>query len=85
MEKALVDLKIGQSGVVIGVNGGQGLKNQLEKYGIRKGKKITKVSGIFSQGPVTIKLDGCQVAIGHGKASRILLEVSDNAEDSSGR
>ncbi len=85
MQKALVDLKTGQSGVIVGINGGHGLKSQLEKFGIRAGKGITKVSGIFNQGPVTIQLDNCQVAIGHGKASRILLEVQDNAENSSDR
>jgi len=64
-----------QSGVVIEVSGGHGLVRRLEALGVRPGKRITKVSSMFMRGPVTIQIDGYQVAIGYGMAGKILVEV----------
>ena len=54
---------------------GTGFGRRLEALGIRPGKKVTKVSSMFFRGPVTLRIDNTQVAIGFGMANRILVEV----------
>ena len=68
-------MSAGQSGKVVHVMGGVGLANRLNSLGIRPGKRITKVGSMFMRGPVTIQVDRAQVAIGHGMAGRIVVEV----------
>ena len=73
------EMRARQSGVVIQVSGGHGLVRRLEALGIRPGKRITKVSSMFMRGPVTLQIDHYQVAIGHGMAGKILIEVDQAA------
>ena len=76
MEKVdLTQLKEGESGLVIEIQGGYGLNHRLESLGIRVGKKVTKVSSQFMRGPVTLRVDNSQVAIGFGMAMKILVEL----------
>ncbi len=75
MVKPLSDLKPGQSGIVVQIQGGHGLVNRLNALGVRPGRRITKVGSMFMRGPVTVQVDGAQVAIGFGMASRILVEL----------
>lgn len=70
-------MKIGRTGIITQVVGGRGLVRRLEAMGIRPGKKVTKVSSMFLRGPVTLKIDRTQVAIGFGMANKILVEVED--------
>jgi ferrous iron transport protein A len=74
---SLVDMKPGQSGKIVAIAGGQGLRSRLQALGIRPGKKITKLNSVFRRGPVTISVDKFQVALGYGKAVRVLVEVED--------
>ena len=71
----LHDLQPGQSGRVIQIMGGHGLAGRLNALGIRPGKRITKVSGMFMRGPMTVQVDRAQVAIGFGMAGKIVVEV----------
>jgi len=71
----LTQMQVGQSGVVVQIQGGHGLVNRLNPLGIRPGKRITKVSSMFMRGPVTIQVDRAQVAIGFGMANRIIVEL----------
>jgi ferrous iron transport protein A len=68
-------MEIGQTGTVIGILGGRGLMRRLEALGIRPGKKVTKISSALLRGPVTLRVDNAQVAIGFGMANRIIVEV----------
>ena len=68
-------MKAGEKGRVIQVAGGHGLVRRLEAMGIRPGKQITKVSSMFMRGPVTIQVDGAQVALGFGMTKRIMVEL----------
>ena len=68
-------MEIGQTGTVIGILGGRGLMRRLEALGIRPGKKVTKISSTLFRGPVTLRVDNAQVAIGFGMANRIIVEV----------
>jgi len=67
----------GQSGKVVEILGGAHLFSRLNALGIRPGKRITKVSSMFLQGPVTIQVDRSQVAIGFGMAGKLLVDVEE--------
>ncbi|MBA7684261.1 hypothetical protein ES703_92652 [subsurface metagenome] len=76
-QTTLAGMQIGQSGVVVQIQGGHGLVNRLNSLGIRLGKRITKTSSMFMRGPVTIQVDRAQVAIGFGMARRIIVELDE--------
>ncbi|NWF77390.1 MAG: ferrous iron transport protein A [Chloroflexi bacterium] len=68
-------MRSGQSGTVIEVLGGHGLVRRLEALGIRPGKKVTKISSALFRGPVTLRVDNAQVAVGFGMAKKIIVQV----------
>lgn len=68
-------LQEGESGVVVDIQGGYGLVRRLESMGIRVGKKVTKVSSQFMRGPITLRIDNYQVALGFGMARKIMVRV----------
>ena len=75
MAIGLNQLRAGESGVVRGIAGGLGMISRLESLGLRPGKVVTKVSSQFLAGPVTVMVDGRQLAIGRGLAAKIQVEV----------
>ena len=70
----LNELRPGQSGVVRGVVGGFGMVRRLEALGLRPGKLVTKISSQFLAGPVTVMVDGRDIAIGRGMAAKVQVE-----------
>ena len=72
---SLGQMGIGQAGTIIEILGGWGLIRRLEALGIRPGKKVTKISTMLSRGPVTLKIDNTQVAVGFGMAKKIIVQV----------
>ena len=73
---SLVQMRPGQKGRIVEINGGYGLAQKLEALGIRTGKEITKVSEQLMRGPVLLQHNQTQAAVGFGMASRVLVEVS---------
>ena len=71
----LTQMKTGQNGTVVQLQGGRGLVNRLNALGIRPGSRITKLSSMVMRGPITIQVDRAQVAIGFGMAKRIIVEL----------
>ena len=71
----LAQMTIGQSGVVVEIQGGHGLVNRLSALGIRPGQKVAKVGSMFMRGPVTVQVGNAQLAIGFGMARRIIVEL----------
>jgi len=67
-------MQLGQSGIVVQIQGGHGLVNRLSALGIIPGKRITKISSMLMRGPVTIEVDRVQVAIGFGMANKVIVE-----------
>jgi len=43
--------------------------------GIRPGKKVTKLSSTLFRGPVTLRVNNTQVAVGFGMAKKIIVEA----------
>ena len=72
---SLTKMRSAHSGVVAEIQGGFGLISRLNALGIMPGKRITKISSMMGQGPVTIELDRVQVAIGFGMANRIMVKL----------
>jgi ferrous iron transport protein A len=71
----LAEMRTGQTGTVIGILGGHGLIRRLDALGIRPGKKVTKVSSTLFRGPVMLRANSTQVAVGFGMARKIIVEV----------
>ncbi len=75
-EKSVVPLTLlddNESAVIVQLPTCRGVM-RLKVLGIVEGKKVRKLSGMPMGGPVTLLVDGRQVAIGHGIASRILVK-----------
>jgi ferrous iron transport protein A len=70
----LTQLEEGESGRIVLISGGHGLIRRLESLGVRGGKSVTKVSSQLLRGPITVRIDGFQVAVGFGMAKKILVE-----------
>ncbi|MDH4367597.1 MAG: ferrous iron transport protein A [Dehalococcoidia bacterium] len=71
----LADMRTGQTGTVVEILGGHGLIRRLDALGIRPGKKVTKVSSVLFHGPVTVRANSTQVAVGFGMAKKIIVEL----------
>ncbi len=71
----ITHLETKESGVVVEIRGGVGLIERLQSMGIRVDKKITKISSHFWGGPQTIEIDNFKVAIGHGMAKKIMVDI----------
>ena len=71
----LAEMRTGQTGTVVGILGGHGLIRRLDALGIRPGRKVTKLSSTIFRGPVILRANSTQVAVGFGMARRILVEL----------
>ena len=75
--RSLVEMGMGQKGVVAEVRGGHGLKRRLDAMGIRRGVRLAKTSGPYLRGPVTVRVGNAQMALGFGMASRVFVETEE--------
>ncbi len=71
----LAEMRTGQTGTVVEVLGGHGFIRRLDALGVRPGKKVTKLSSTLFRGPVILRVDNAQVAVGFGMARRITVQV----------
>jgi ferrous iron transport protein A len=71
----LAALPTGSKGVVVELSGGMGMRRKLDAMGVRPGKVIQKVSSQLMAGPVTVLIDGRQVAMGRGIARRVRVRT----------
>lgn len=70
----LIELKEGEQGKVVALEGGGGFLEKLDAMGIRIGTVIQKQSAQFMRGPVCFKVGQTCLAIGYGMARKIILE-----------
>jgi ferrous iron transport protein A len=73
----LTGMPSGTTGTITAIEGGYGLINRLNSLGIRPCKKVTKISSMIFRGPVTIEIDGNQMALGYGMARRVIVKPDD--------
>jgi len=74
-------MRSGQRGKIVEINGGYGLARKLDALGIRVGKEITKVSAQWMRGPVLLRQDNTQAAVGFGMASKVLVELTEARDE----
>jgi len=72
---SLVKMKKRQKGRVAEVLGGSVFINRMMSMGVYQGREITKISQFVLRGPVAIKVGRSVLALGHGMANRILVEL----------
>ena len=71
----LTRMKKGLSGTIGELPEGPRARQKLSEMGIRVGMDITVTQVIPMSGPVIIKSGQTQIAIGHGMASRIKINL----------
>ena len=71
----LTQMQSGQIGIVAEIWGGYGLANRLQALGLRPGSRITKISSMLMRGPITVKVNRTQIAIGFGLARKVMVRL----------
>ena len=71
---SIIDLKNGQQGKIVAIQGGPGVSRKLGNMGIRVGSQVCNLSGHFMKGPVVVQSGRTQVAMGPGLAGKIMIE-----------
>ncbi len=71
----LAQMNAGQTGTIIKLQGGHGMLHRLESMGIREGTRITKVSAQWMNGPVVLRRNNTELAVGYGMAKGIYVHV----------
>ena len=74
---SLIQMKEKQKGTILDIFAGVTLQNKFMSMGIYKGREITKISHIGLKGPVAIKVGRSVLVLGHGVASKIVIESHD--------
>lgn len=72
---SLAQMKENQIGKVFEIASGSALLNRLMSMGIYKGREITKLSHFALRGPVALKVGRTVMALGHGMAGKIIVEI----------
>lgn len=73
----ITQMKNGQGGVIVGIEGGMGFRRKMYSLGLREGMKIEKVSAMMWKGPQTVRFGNIQIALGFGMARRVKVEVKE--------
>ncbi|MCK5022442.1 MAG: ferrous iron transport protein A [Candidatus Pacebacteria bacterium] len=78
---SVVEMKAGEKGKVVGLDGGQGMIRNMESMGIKIGSRIKKISQQLMKGPVVISHGNTQVGVGRGIAGSLMVEVEPLSAD----
>ena len=65
----------GQKAIIVEIHGGFVFTKRLADIGVREGKEITKVCDQPLHGPVQIKVDNTEIALGRNMSERILVKL----------
>jgi ferrous iron transport protein A len=76
MHTTLSDLRQGEEGVILTLQGGRGLQTRLRSMGFVEGQTIRKLSALAWGGPVVVLANRTQIALGRGMAGKILVRRS---------
>lgn len=71
---SLAEMKEKRKGKVVEISGGSAFVNRMMSMGIYPGREISKLSHFALRGPVAIKVGRSVLALGHGMASKIIIE-----------
>lgn len=74
--QTLRDMKAGQTGTVVALNGGYEFQTRLVSMGVHIGCDLEVVhSGNGRGGPTLVAVGDSRIAVGHGMLSRILVAI----------
>ncbi len=80
--KTLLDLKVGETAMVVKMSGGFHMQVQLKNLGFHEGVALILAKKSVIGGPLMVTVNGSNVAIGRGIASKILITpVEDTTEE----
>lgn len=72
---SLAELDPLRHGKIMEINGWPNFVRRLEAMGLRPGRRVMKISGQFLRGPVTVSVGHTSMALGHGMAMRVMVEI----------
>ena len=72
---SLIELKDGQTGIIVSIAGGKKASKRLAGLGLNPGAEIKVVGRTLFSGPVQIEVCGSKLVLGRGLASKILIEL----------
>ena len=75
----LIELTVGQVGLVHSLHGGHGFISRLAALGFTPGAAIT-VTRNYGVGPIIVNVRGAQIALGRGEAQRIRVRPAPEGE-----
>ncbi len=75
--RTLNEMERGQRGVVVEIHGGHLFVQRLADIGLRINKTVTKVCNQPMHGPVQVKVDNTEIAIGRHMSQRIFVKCLD--------
>jgi Fe2+ transport system protein FeoA len=73
-ETSITDLKVGQTAVIISINGGNKSTKRLADLGLKSGTEIKIIGRTLFSGPVQIEVVGSRLVLGRGLASKIMVK-----------
>jgi DtxR family Mn-dependent transcriptional regulator len=71
---SLIELKDGQTGIIVSLLGGKNLTKRLADLGLKTGTEVKVIGRTLFSGPIQIEVRGSRLVIGAGLASKILVE-----------
>lgn len=71
----LTNMKEGQTGIIITVDGGKGATKRLADLGLTTGTEIKVIRKALFSGPVKIQVRGSRMVIGRGLALKIIVAL----------
>lgn len=74
----LTDLAVGETAVVIGMNGHRGMAGRLAAMGISPGARIVVLQNRGS-GPVLARVRDTRIALGRTEAGRVVVRLDGDA------
>jgi ferrous iron transport protein A len=82
-EKRIISLSkmgVNQSGIISSLEGGGKFQVRLQALNLRIGKRIKKISTNPFRGPIVIEIDQSRLALGHGMANKVMVEITGGDE-----
>jgi Fe2+ transport system protein FeoA len=71
----LADLDEGQKGIILAIDGGNGVSKRLADLGLSPGTEIRMLRKTLFSGPIQTEICGSKLVLGRGLASKIVVEI----------
>lgn len=76
LKLSLIQLKKGSKARIVELAGGKQVAHRLSMMGLRPGEQLVKLSSFALRGPVAVRIGHTTLALGHGMAEKVIVEVS---------